>query len=108
MVFNYITRYIFRVPIHDVGWTKMVKKSVIDKIDLKRTGAIVELELIVKAALCGFLVYEVTVPYVSRCSGRSKCFNIGTLISSFISLSILCFEVAMINVNKRAKKACRL
>jgi len=102
-VLNYIARYIFRIPIHDVGWTKIVKKNVLRKINLKRTGAIVELELVVKSILYRFSIHEVAVPYAPRYSGRSKCFNLRILILSSISLVALYFEVVWI-IFKRWQK----
>lgn len=95
-IFNCISRYLFRLSIHDVGWSKMVKKDVLGKINLKRTGAIVELELVVKAFLEGFTICEVEVPCVPRYFGKSKCFHLSQIIFSLLSLFGLFFETVLL------------
>lgn len=75
LIFNFIARKVFRTQMRDVGWTKMIKRDILSKINLTKKGAIVELELVAKAVSIGYAIYEVEVPYLQRIYSKSKCFS---------------------------------
>jgi dolichol-phosphate mannosyltransferase len=95
-VFNLLSKKVFQVPINDIGWSKLVRRRVLEKIRLKTTGAIVELELVVKALAKGFRICEVEVPFLPRRFGSSKSFNLKLLLLSGISLILLLFEMFLL------------
>lgn len=95
-VFNLLSKRVFQVPINDIGWSKLVRRRVLEKIELKATGAIVELELVAKALAKGAKICEVEVPFLPRRFGSSKSFNIKILLLSGLSLILLLFEMFLL------------
>jgi dolichol-phosphate mannosyltransferase len=103
--FNLLSRLFFRVPIGDVAWSKLVRKDVFEKVRLRKTAAIVELELVVKAMFYGYKISEVKVPYIPRASGKSKAFKVPLLISSFCSFLMLWVEMNMLKLETKLIKS---
>jgi len=91
-VFNLLARLLFAIPVSDVGWSKMIKRRVLDSFKLKCFGAVVELEILVKASIYGFKISEVRVPFVLRDHGKSKIFKPALIMLSALSMIVLFFE----------------
>jgi len=91
--FNILSRVFFKVPVQDVAWSKLVKRDVLKNIYLKRTAAIVELELLVKALKLGFRIKEIEVPFLIRKKGKSKAFNLALISVSAFSFLMLLVEM---------------
>ena len=94
--YNFLARFFFKIPLNDIGWTKMVKRKVLEKFSLKKSGATIELELVVKALLKNFNVCEIEVPFTPRRFGKSKSFNIKVLFLSTSSILSLFIEVILL------------
>lgn len=70
--YNLLIRTLFGVHIKDVNFSfKVVRRSVLEAIELKSEGSFVDAELVVKAIKRGFRVFQIGVDYFPRTRGIS-------------------------------------
>lgn len=105
--FNLLSRIFFKVPISDVAWSKLVRKNIFRKVRLKRTAAIVELELVVKALFYGYRISEIKVPYIPRTCGESKTFKVPLILNSLLSFAMLLVEMHILKLEAKLRKLCQ-
>jgi len=60
------------INIKDVNWTKVLKKTDLDRLDLQLTSSLVESEITAKLLFLGKKVIEVESKYLPRTYGQSK------------------------------------
>ena len=71
-VYNALIMALFRLRVKDVNFSfKMVRRPVIDRIDLKSEGSFIDAELIAKAHRCGFRIIQFGTNYFHRSRGIS-------------------------------------
>ena len=70
---------------------KVFKKSILSKIRIISTGALINAEILVKARRLGCSLKEVGVAHFPRCKGKPKGLNIGVVIRSFCEIRSIFF-----------------
>jgi glycosyltransferase involved in cell wall biosynthesis len=71
-VYNQVIGILFGWPFRDVNFAfKLMKREVLEAIELRANGSLVDAELIVKAKNLGFVVQQMGVDYFPRVRGRS-------------------------------------
>jgi glycosyltransferase involved in cell wall biosynthesis len=72
IVWNWMVRLLFGVSIRDVNFSfKLMKREVIDALDLQSEGSLIDAELVVKAIKRGFSVQQIGLDYFPRVHGES-------------------------------------
>lgn len=72
-VYNRLIRLVFNLPYKDINYSyKIIKRDVLNKLDLRSDGWFVTVELLVELKNKGYKVKEVSVPFVKRIMGKSK------------------------------------
>ena len=70
--YNRLVRWCFHLPVRDVNFSfKLIKRSVLESIDLSSTGSFIDAELLAAAVAAGFSVGEIGVQYRPRTWGTS-------------------------------------
>ena len=83
-VYNLLARTLFRLPIRDVNFAfKLVRREVVDDIELKSQGSFIDVELLAKACRRGFAIIQFGVDFFPRGRGTS------TLSSTKVIVQIL-------------------
>jgi glycosyltransferase involved in cell wall biosynthesis len=71
-VYNALIGVLFGWPHRDINFSfKLMKKEVLDAIELKSEGSLIDAELIVKAKNHGFVIQQVGLDYFPRVRGES-------------------------------------
>lgn len=85
VVYNYITGVLFGFKAEDINFSfKLVKRKVLNRIDIRSTGGFIDAELVVEALRCGSRICQVGVQYYPRTAGNS------TMASPMVIIEILC------------------
>jgi len=85
-VFNVLARKMFDLDLRDINCPfKLFKKRVLDNIQIKSKGFLVDLELATKVKHCGFIIKQVPVTHRKRYSGKSKL-KFRTIFKTFFGL----------------------
>ncbi|HSP33678.1 MAG TPA: glycosyltransferase family 2 protein [Thermoanaerobaculia bacterium] len=72
IAWNWLVRLLFRVSIRDVNFSfKLMRREVLNAIDLKSEGSLIDAELLVKAMKRGFSVQQIGLDYFPRVHGTS-------------------------------------
>jgi GT2 family glycosyltransferase len=83
-VYNALIKSVFGVRVRDINFAcKLVRRRVLDHIDLRSEGSFIDAELIIRARRSGFEVVQMGVDYFPRTRGVS------TLSSPAVILTIL-------------------
>jgi len=90
LVYNFLSRVLFGVDLHDLNWIKAFRREVIDVIRLRSDW---HRYVVVLAAGRGFRVKEVPTTYHPRHSGRSK-FGRKRIVRGLLDLLVVKFELA--------------
>lgn len=80
-IYNRLIRSLFRIEIKDINFSfKLVKKDVLDKLNLKSKGLFIDGEMAIKASFLGYRIRQVGVRYFSRKDGPSHLFRPGVIL----------------------------
>ncbi len=90
LVYNWLSRALFRVDAHDLNWIKGFRREVIDAIHLRSDW---HRYMVVLAAERGFRVKEIRTNYYPRHSGRSK-FGKNRIVRGVLDLLVVKFETS--------------
>jgi len=83
-IYNSLIGLLFRWPHRDINFSfKLMRREVLEAIELKSEGSLIDAELIVKAKNLGFVIQQLGLDYFPRTRGRS------TLSSPAVILKIL-------------------
>lgn len=86
-VYNQFARFLFRVHLRDIDCDfRLIRRSLLELIQLESTSGTVCVELVRKLELCGMRVEEVGVHHYPRLHGRSQFFRIKSLATTFYQL----------------------
>jgi glycosyltransferase involved in cell wall biosynthesis len=95
-VYNWFARLIFRIRIRDIDCDfRLVRRALVDKIDLTSTSGTVCVELVRKLELVSPRVVEVGVHHYPRLHGRSQFFRVRSLLVTFYQLLRLYLRVVV-------------
>lgn len=86
-IYNFCARFLFRIRIRDIDCDyRLIRRSLLDKIQLTSTSGTICVELVRKLELSGCQVAEVGVHHFERQYGRSQFFRLRALASTFLQL----------------------
>jgi glycosyltransferase involved in cell wall biosynthesis len=88
--YNLLIRTMFGVKARDINFAfKLLRRRVVDKIDLRSEGSFIDAELIIRALRSGFELQQFGVDYFPRTRGLSTLSSFGvirTIVAEMISL----------------------
>lgn len=88
--YNGLIGFLFGWPYRDINFAfKLMKREVLDAIELKSNGSLIDAELIVKAKNLGFTVQQMGLDYFPRVHGRSTLSSPGVILQIFRELIAL-------------------
>jgi len=72
LVYNWLVGILFGWPHRDINFSfKLMKRSVLQAIELKSEGSLIDAELVVKAKNYGFTIQQIGIDYFPRTRGES-------------------------------------
>ena len=72
VVWNWMVRLLFQVNVRDVNFSfKLMKREVLEAVELKSEGSLIDAELVVKAINRGFKLQQIGLDYFPRVHGTS-------------------------------------
>lgn len=97
-LYSFLTRWLFWLPIQDIDCDfRLIKKSIIDKLDLKTNSGAICVELVKKAQRAGANFRQVSVHHLERRFGVSQFFRAERILHTFWEISILWVELMVLN-----------
>jgi glycosyltransferase involved in cell wall biosynthesis len=89
-VYNALIGLLFGWPFRDINFAfKLFRREVLDAIEIRSEGSLVDAELIIKAKNSGFVVQQIGVDYFPRAYGQSHLSSIGVILRIFRELVTL-------------------
>jgi glycosyltransferase involved in cell wall biosynthesis len=80
-VYNALIGVLFGWPHRDINFSfKLMRRQVLEAIELKSEGSLIDAELIVKAKNHGFAIQQMGLDYFPRIRGESKLSSFGVVI----------------------------
>lgn len=87
LAYNGLIGVLFGWPHRDINFSfKLVRREVLDAIELRSEGSLIDAELVVKAKNLGFSVQQLGLDYFPRTRGRSHLAGIGVVVRILIEL----------------------
>ena len=72
ILYNLLIRVLFQISIRDINFSfKLMRREVIDAVQLRSEGSLIDAELIVKARNRGFVIQQIGLDYFPRVMGTS-------------------------------------
>ena len=82
-VYNRLLRILFRMPFRDVSTgLRMIRKSVVDDLELESTSPFVGAEIAIKAMLKGYALGEVGIQTFPRAFGKGATFSVSNILAT--------------------------
>src|SRR2546428_9675224 len=86
-VYNALIGVLFGWPHRDINFSfKLLKREVLEAIELKSEGSLIDAELIVKAKNHGFAIQQIGLDYFPRVRGTSHLSSFGVIVKIFREL----------------------
>src|ERR1051325_10666363 len=86
-VYNALIGVLFGWPHRDINFSfKLMKREVLDAIELKSEGSLIDAELIVKAKNHGFAIQQIGLDYFPRIRGTSHLSSLSVIAKIFVEL----------------------
>jgi glycosyltransferase involved in cell wall biosynthesis len=80
-VYNLMVRVLFGLRVHDVNFSfKLIRRSLLQKLDLKSEGSLIDVELLLRAQHAGGRVIQIGVDYFPRSRGVSTLSSPGVIL----------------------------
>lgn len=106
-LYSFMTRWLFWIPIYDIDCDfRLIKKSLLEKIDLKSSSGSICIELVKKAQRVGAKFRQVSVHHLERRFGVSQFFRLDRILLTFGELTKLWIQLMIID--KLLKKALQM
>jgi len=97
--YNWLIRIVFNVKMKDINFSfKVIRRQILEAVDLKSSGSFIDAELVVKAIGLGFRVFQMGVDYFPRTRGNS------TLASPAVIFKMLRELFSLFGETRRPKK----
>ena len=81
LVYNWLIGVLFGWPHRDINFSfKLMKREVLEAIELKSEGSLIDAELIVKAKNRGFAIQQIGTDYFPRIRGTSHLASFGVVL----------------------------
>src|SRR5437867_7066856 len=85
--YNALIGLLFGWPHRDINFSfKLMKREVLEAIELKSEGSLIDAELIVKAKNHGFVIQQIGLDYFPRVRGTSHLSSFGVIVKIFREL----------------------
>ena len=95
-LYSLFARWSFWLPIYDVDCDfRLIKKSIIKKINLKSNSGSICIELVKKAQRKGAVFRQVSIHHYNRRFGNSQFFRLDRILSTFTELSKLWLDLML-------------
>ena len=102
IAYNWLIRILFRISIRDVNFSfKLMRREVLQAVELRSEGSLVDAELLVKAKNRGFIVQQIGLDYFPRVHGTSYLSSPGVILKILRELIVLYPEMK----RREARKA---
>jgi len=86
-VYNKLLRLLFRMPFRDVSTgLRMIRKSVIEDLELESTSPFVGAEIAIKAMLKGYAVGEVGIQTFPRVFGKGATVSVSNILATMLDV----------------------
>ena len=86
-VYNTLIGVLFGWPHRDINFSfKLVRREVLDAVELRAEGSLIDAELIVKAKNLGFVIQQLGLDYFPRSRGRSTLSSPSVILKIFAEL----------------------
>jgi glycosyltransferase involved in cell wall biosynthesis len=100
MIFHFLFRVLFGIPLKEISTSILWRKHVLDKIEITANprSALIELEVIVKAWRMGARFKQVGIPFYPRLRGKAKGANLIMILATLGEIARLWWTI---NVTRR-------
>ena len=100
--YNWIIRVLFGLRVRDVNFAfKVIRRRVLEAIDLKSEGSFIDAEIILETMRKGFQVREVGMMFYQRTAGKSSLAGTGVILKILQELLAYRRRVGAIKLNSR-------
>ena len=80
-LYNWLIGLLFGWPHRDINFSfKLMKREVLEAIELKSEGSLIDAELVVKAKNKGFAIQQMGTDYFPRIRGTSSLASVGVIL----------------------------
>lgn len=81
LLYNWLIGVLFGWPHRDINFSfKLMKRRVLEAIELKSEGSLIDAELVVKAKNHGFAIQQMGIDYFPRIRGTSNLASVGVIL----------------------------
>lgn len=89
-LYNSLIGLLFRWPHRDINFSfKLMRREVLEAVELKSEGSLIDAELVVKARNLGFVIQQLGLDYFPRTRGRSTLSSPAVILKIFRELFLL-------------------
>ena len=93
-VYNFLIGLLFGWPHRDINFSfKLMRRELLDAIELRSEGSLIDAELIVKAKNLGFLIQQLGLDYFPRTRGKSTLSSASVIFKILAELAALSGEM---------------
>jgi glycosyltransferase involved in cell wall biosynthesis len=90
ILYNWLIRILFRISIRDINFSfKLMRREVLEAVQLRSEGSLIDAELIVKARNRGFAIQQIGLDYFPRVFGTSHLSSPTVILKIFKELVAL-------------------
>ncbi|PYR38205.1 MAG: glycosyltransferase family 2 protein [Acidobacteria bacterium] len=95
-LYHHIVSLLFGLQVSDVDCDfRLMRRSVFERIDLRKTSGVICLEMMKKIQDAGFTIVEVPVHHYHRAFGRSQFFNFSRIFRTGVDVLFLWFDLVV-------------
>lgn len=96
-LYSFIVRWLFWVPIFDIDCDfRLIKKELVEKLDLKSTSGAICIELVKKAQIRGAKFRQISISHLERKYGVSQFFRLERILHTLIEVFALWMELVIL------------
>lgn len=97
-IYSFMTRWLFWIPVYDIDCDfRLIRKSLLKKLDLKSNSGSICIELVKKAQRAGAKFRQVSVHHLERRFGASQFFKADRILHTFGELTMLWVQLMIID-----------
>jgi len=101
-LYSFMTRWLFWIPIYDIDCDfRLIRKSLLKKLDLKSNSGAICIELVKKAQRNGAKFRQISVRHYDRRFGASQFFRADRILNTLRELLILWIKLMIIDKIRR-------
>jgi hypothetical protein len=90
VLYNWMIRILFHISVRDVNFSfKLMRREVLETVQLRSEGSLIDAELIVKARNRGFVIQQIGLDYFPRVMGTSHLSSPAVIVKIFRELLTL-------------------